>query len=645
LVGTGATAYVLVGAARRDVAWRRRSVRERWEASVGIAEECARQAAGLTVPALLHRNAVEHGERPALTLLGSDQTLTWRGLRDEVAAWARGLAAVGLRGADRMLIMVSPRPEHWFADLAAAHLGAVPCTAYDTLSPSQLRFLAQHSKAPVVVLEGAEQVARWLPILDEVPDVHTFLVLDEAAIPAGDQRFRAAREVVEAGRAAQAADPGVFEETWRRVRPEQPVCLLYTSGTTGDPKGVVLSHYNVIYQAVELSRLIVTPDHSPTVSYLPLAHVAERLLGIYIPLHRANHVHICANPAQLVSALAAVRPIGFFGVPRVWEKMVAGLRGIVDAMPAEERAAFEAAHALRVAAYKLRVGGQAVPDELAERVAETDRVLLPIRRMFGLDRVIGPGSGAAPIPVDILYTLAGLGIEVLEVWGMTETTGTATSNTHAAFRPGTVGRPAIGMEIRLADDGEVLVRGPMICLGYLQPDGSVEDQTDADGWLATGDVGVLDGDGYLSITDRKKELIITSSGKNIPPARIENLLRAHPLIAQAVAVGDRRSYVTALIALDPESVPVWAKLHGVEAAEPTDLAALAAHPAVRAEIESAVEAANTQLARIEQVKRFAILPAPWSPETGELTPTLKLRRRIITERYAPEIEKLYGSPV
>jgi long-subunit acyl-CoA synthetase (AMP-forming) len=607
---------------------------------MGITEDVAASAAGLTIPGLLHRNATEHGDLPALTMLGSDRTLTWAQLYAAATDWARGLHTLGLGAGDRMLISMSHRPEHWLADLGAALLGAIPCTAYETLSPSQLSYLGRHSHAPVVVLEGAEHLARWRAVAAEVPDVRTFVVLEEAALSGvDDPRFVSAAAVLAAGR---AVDPALVRAAARAVTPDQPVCLLYTSGTTGDPKGVLLSHHNVIYQAVELAALLPSPDHGASVSYLPLAHIAERMLGIYIPVHRASHVHICPDPAQLAGALAAVHPQGFFGVPRVWEKMVAALQGMVGSLPEPRRAVFESAHAATLEAYKLRVAGAPVPPELAERVAAADAVLRPVRERMGLDRVIGPSSGAAPIPVDILYALGGLGIEVIEVWGMTETTGTATMNTLEWTKPGTVGRPTIGMEVRLAQDGEVLVRGPLVCLGYLQPDGSVADQTDPEGWLATGDVGVLDADGFLSITDRKKELIITSSGKNIPPARIENLLRAHPLIAQAVAVGDNRSYVTALIALDPDSAPQWAKLHGISLAEPDSPAALAAHPAVRAEIQAAVDAANTQLARIEQVKRFTILPAPWSPESGELTPTLKLRRRVIAERYAGEIAALYG---
>jgi long-chain acyl-CoA synthetase len=291
-------------------------------------------------------------------------------------------------------------------------------------------------------------------------------------------------------------------------------------------------------------------------------------------------------------------------------------------------------------AYELRAAGRPVPDELAIRVARADEsVLRPMRAILGLHNMQWAGSGAAPIPVAVLRFLAGLGLDVLEVWGMTETTGTATINTPARFRTGTVGRPNPGMEVRLAEDGEILVRGPLVCSGYLRKDGGVEPITDADGWLATGDVGTLDEDGFLSITDRKKELIITSHGKNISPAQIEALLRAHPLIGQAVAIGDRRPYVTALIVLDDEVAPQWARAHGV--ADP-QLPALATDPVVLSEIQAAVDAANARLSRPEQVKTFHVVPSSWSPETGELTPTLKLRRRVIIGRYSDTIDGLYA---
>jgi long-chain acyl-CoA synthetase len=604
-----------------------------------LEQRCADIARDLTTPALLHRNATEFPDLPALSLLGSADTLTWRQVRDEVAVLSRGLADLGLSSGDRLLIMMSSRPEHWLVDLAAACLGAVPSTVYATLSVDQLRYLARHSRAEIVVLENEEALRKWSPIIADLPGLRHVIVIDRD----GDDetgRIVSLRQVAARGTAAHRADPEAFEKTWREVRPEQPVTLLYTSGTTGDPKGVVLTHHNVLYQCVVMQNTIETPDHAESLAYLPLAHIAERVLGVYNPLYRAGHVTICPDPTQLLAGLVRVRPVSFFGVPRIWEKMVAGVQGQLAAAEPPVRAAVDAARAVAAEVYKLREAGQPVPGELAAEHAAMDaRILQPLRAKLGLDNLRWAGSGAAPIPVEVLLYLAGIGVDVLEVWGMTETTGTATINTPEAFRTGSVGRPNGGMEIRLASDGEILVRGPLVCAGYLRDDGGIDPVTDADGWLATGDVGVLDADGFLTITDRKKELIINSSGKNISPAQIENLLRAHPLIAQAVAVGDRRPYITALIVLDEEITPLWARSKGLPA---TTIADLAEDPVLRAEIESAVAVANAKLSRPEQVKTFRILPRGWSPESGELTPTLKLRRRIIQDRYADEIGALYG---
>jgi len=594
-----------------------------------LIQRCAETARGLTVPALLHRNATKFGDLPALSMLGSEVTYTWRELRDEIAGLARGLSELGLTSGDRMLIMMSGRPEHWIADLAAMHLGAVPSTVYATLAPDQLRYVAEHSAARILVLGSSEALARWKPILDSLAEPPRVLVVG------GSLQEAAAR-----GAELHRADPSLFEATWRKIVPTQPVTLLYTSGTTGDPKGVVLTHQNVIYQSVVLEATVATPDHTPSLAYLPLAHIAERMLGIYNPIYRAGHVTICPDPAQLLAGLVAVRPMSFFGVPRIWEKMVAGLQAQLAVADPPVRTAVANASALALRVYELRAAKQEVPDELAARFLAVDSLVLrPLRARLGLDNMLWAGSGAAPIPVEVLRYLAGIGVDVLEVWGMTETTGTATINTPDDFRTGTVGRVNPGMELKLGEDGEIFVRGPLVCAGYLRPDGGVAPVVDDEGWLATGDVGVLDEDGYLTITDRKKELIITSAGKNISPAQIENLLRAHPLIAQAVAIGDRRPYVTALIVLDEETTPLWARARGLA---DVSVDSLSSDPQVLAEIGAAVTAANTHLARPEQVKSFRVLPTVWSPVSGELTPTLKLRRRVVQERYADTIDRLYA---
>ncbi|MEU8417051.1 long-chain fatty acid--CoA ligase [Amycolatopsis japonica] len=603
----------------------------------------AEQIEGQTIPALLHRNAQEFGDLPAVTSLDIEgkPTLTWAEFRTAIAEVSRGLAGLGLGVRDRMLIMAPSSPEHLIADLAAAHLGAIPCTAYATLSPEQIGFVARHSAAGVVVLAGADELDRWSQVLDDLPALRHVVLLDASVIPQDDKRFLSFADLRAAGAEAHAADPEAFETAWSAITPDDPLSMIYTSGTTGDPKGVVLSHRNAIYQAVAVQKLHDSPMHATNIAYLPLAHIAERELSIYMPIVWAGHVHTVGDPTGVVGALGQVHPKSFFGVPRVWEKMVAGLKNLLGSLPEEKRNGLIGANELLQQGYKLRSDGKEVPPELAEKIAQTDAAALaPVRAMLGLDQIEVASSGAAALPVEILYFIAGLGVEIQEVWGLSETTGAVTSNTPTAFKAGSVGRPLEGIEVKVAEDGELLVRGAIVFLGYLQADGTIKPDVDADGWLATGDIGTIDERGFVTITDRKKELIITSSGKNIAPTKIEGLLKEHPLIGQAVAIGEKRPYVTALIVVDDEIAPGWATANGIQLAEGESLADNAE---VRAEIEKAVEAANARLARIEQIKRYHVIPKAWTPETGEVTPTLKLKRRIINDRYAPTIADLYAA--
>ncbi|MFJ4316762.1 AMP-dependent synthetase/ligase [Streptomyces lavendulae] len=595
----------------------------------------------LTLPALLVRNAAEHGELPALSWREGDaadwRTLTWSEVRHEVAVLAAGYAALGVERGEHVLMMMGNRPEHWLSDLALVHLGAVPVTVYGTSAPEQIAHIARHSRARLAVVEGARELARWEPLLQD-PEVPLGRLVVAEAAEAGPHRTYAS--VRSDGVRLHRAD--AFEKGWRESRPEDPLTVVYTSGTTGDPKGVRLTHRNILLQSVRLDRHTDLPEHAEHLCYLPFAHIAERILGIYLPLLRAAHVRLVADPTAVAAAVRERHPVQFFGVPRVWEKLAAAVKAVIAGLPEEQQRAIEGAGALARTRAGHRERGEEVPAALEASYAEAkERVLDPLLRRAGLDRLEWTASATAPMPIDVVRFWAGWGITIMDAWGLTETSGVCTVNSRDAFRLGSVGRPIEGLELRIAEDGEILTRGATVFDGYLRPDGTVESAHDAEGWFPTGDVGRLDADGFLWLTDRKKELIITSTGKNVSPALVENTVKEHPLIGQALVHGDGRSYLVALLVLDPELAPAWAAARGIGTAS---LAELAGHPTVLEETARAVAAANARLNRTEQIKRYRLLAEEWGPQTGELTPSLKLRRRVVREKYGPLIEELYEAP-
>ncbi|MFJ6695174.1 AMP-dependent synthetase/ligase [Streptomyces sp. NPDC091272] len=593
------------------------------------------QSAELTLPALLLRNAEDHGDLPALSWPTGDgsgwSTLSWREARRRTAVLAAGYAALGVRRGEQVLMMMGNRPEHWLSDLALAHLGAIPVSVYGTAAAEQVAHIVRHSGARFAVVAGAAELPRWEPLLSDPSNGLRKLVVADAA-DAGEHRSYGSLHAS----GARLYRPDAFEKTWRECRAEDTLTVVYTSGTTGDPKAVPITHRMVVGNALALDRVVDLPDHVEHICYLPFAHIAERMLGIYLPVFRASHVHLCADVTQVAATVRELRPAQFFGVPRVWEKMAASVRAALSGLPEEQRTAVEQLGETARAHLATRERGEPPSPELEGAYRAAKQALDPLLALAGFDRLVWTASASAPMPPEVTRFWAGLGIAIMDAWGLTETVGVCTANSPTAgFRLGSVGRPLEGLELRIAADGEILVRGETVFTGYLRADGRIEPALDEDGWFATGDVGRIDEDGYLWLTDRKKELIITSTGKNVSPALVENTLKEHPLIGQALAHGDGRSYLVALLVLDEETAPAWAAARGIEGP------VTAEHPAVREEIARAVRAANTRLNRTEQVKRYRLLSEEWSPLTGELTPSLKLRRRVIREKYAAELASLY----
>jgi long-subunit acyl-CoA synthetase (AMP-forming) len=579
------------------------------------------------------RHNVEHVPgQVALRTAGDEREITWAQYDAHVRAFTAGLAALGVGRGETVALMLTNSPDAWLVDTSVMHAGATPFSIYNTSAPEQIEYLLGHAGARVAVTE-MQFVDRILAAKPSIPSLRHVFVVD-GHVPGAEPLSHLA----ELGHADFD-----FESCWRSVEADDVAVLIYTSGTTGAPKAVELTHANLVIEwSSWLERYPQLRRGGRYVSYLPMAHLADRMVAGYPSFFSGASVTCYPDPRQAVASLPELRPTYFPSVPRMWEKMKAALEQALAQEPDEgKRAGVARAIQAGIEKVRLEMSNTPVPEELATTCRRAEETLFAgLRERLGLGEVDLLVSGAAPIAAEVLEFFAAIGLPIVEVWGMSEITGVVTSNPQDAIRIGTVGKPLPGLELRVAEDGELLVRGATVMRGYRNDPERTAEAIDREGWVHTGDIGVIDDDGYVTIVDRKKELIISSAGKNMSPANIENRIKAgSSLIGNVVAIGDRRAYNTALIALDPEGAEAFALAHGLA---DSSVAALAADDRVRAHLEEAVAKGNAQLSRVEQVKKFVILPDEWEPDSDVLTATMKLKRKAIDEKYAATIDSLYA---
>ena len=579
------------------------------------------------------RSATINPDRVALRTPGGAVEITWREYAERVRSIAAGLAALGVERGQTVALMMSNRPEFNLCDTAAMHLGATPFSVYNTLAPEQIAYLFSNAENRVVICESV--------FVDRV--VAAGGKVEHIVCVDGAPEGRLTLEQVEA-----MGDPGFdFDTAWRSVAPDDVLTLIYTSGTTGPPKGVEITHANMLAEIAASSAVLPVTSEDRIASYLPSAHVADRWSSHYQQMVFGLQVTCVADIKTIAAALADIRPTLWGGVPRVWEKIKAALDARIESEADPQRKQgmqwAVATGIKKVRAEQAAINGDGPgPDEalLAEYAKADELVLSKIRQQVGLDDVHWSIIGAAPASMDVLEFFAAIGLPICELWGMSELSCCATINPPGRNKLGTVGPALPGVELSIAEDGELLCRGPLVMRGYRNEPEKTAEAIDADGWLHTGDVATIDDEGYIRIVDRKKELIINAAGKNMSPANIENRLKsASPLIGQAIAIGDRRPYNVALIVLDPDACGAYAAKAGLADASP---AALCGNEGIVAAVTAAVDDANAGLSRVEQIKTFRILPVDWLPGGDELTPTMKLKRKPIGEKYAAEIDALYA---
>jgi long-chain acyl-CoA synthetase len=585
-----------------------------------------------TVVEVLERTARQHAGRPAMRvkLGGRWQTTSWKEYHDQALLAARGFLKLGLDPGQGVVILGHNRPEWFLADVAAIAAGGLPAGIYTSSTPEQCLYIAGHAEAAVAVVEDETHLATFLAIRDRLPRLRAIVMMTGASDAPGVHAWQGLLEM----------GTGVAEEDLQaRLAAQKPddVCtLIYTSGTTGPPKAVALTHRNLVWTAAQVAAIYRVTADDELLSYLPLSHIAEQIVSLHAPMAAGGCSWFAESLEKLRDNLVEVRPHMFLAVPRVWEK----IQGAIQTAGAQNSGLKKtiAAWARGVGTRAGRAEQEGRPRPLLHPLARR-LVFSRVRQRLGLDRARVLATSTAPISLETLDFFQSLGMPILEVYGMTECTGPTTASTAERYRLGSVGWAMPGTELRIAEDGEALIRGPHVFKGYFKSPEATAEALDAEGWLHSGDIGVLDDQGFLRITDRKKDLLITSGGKNVGPQILEGKLRQIPAISQAVVVGDRRNYLAALLTLDPQRAPQEAEKAGSPFRAPAELAGC---PVFRGYLERQIDAVNASLARYETIKRFAILPAELSVEAGELTPTMKLKRKAVNQKYAAEIESLYA---
>lgn len=562
---------------------------------------------------------------------GEWTAMTWNGYHERIRITARAFMALGLEAGKAVSIMGYNCPQWFISDLAAIFAGAVPGGIYTTSSPEQCEYIAEHSEANIAVVEDDFQLAKFKQIRHNLPELKAIILMngsdDDDDVYSWDELDSLAESITEKE----------LDERIAAQKPDDCCTLIYTSGTTGNPKGVMLSHDNIVWTAGQVRDLVSGTDEEHLISYLPLSHIAEQMVSLHGPYTMGCTTWFAESLDLLGENLREVQPTVFVGVPRVWEKIQAKMMtaGAANSPLKKKIAAWARKKGLE--------GGYAHQEGkpmpflygLANKL-----VFSKVREKLGFDRCRFFITTAAPVSMDTLEFFLSLGIPLTEVYGMSECTGPATASMPQPFkyRTGWAGPKIPGTEISIAEDGEVMMRGRHVFMGYFKNEEATKESLDSDGWLHSGDVGMLDDMDFLKITDRKKELIITAGGENIPPQVLEGKLKAIPVISQVAVIGDKRKYLTALFTLDPEKIEQVAKEAGSPA---TDMASASKCKKFNTYIQKQLDDINVTLARVQTIKKFTILPEEFTIEGGELTPTMKMKRRIINEKYADIIEKMY----